>query len=312
MVYPCMFVDQRDSAFYVWGGFASWMRSWDFQGLWRFSPTDNTRGNWDEAVIDSPDAYIISYTGWMSACASTPDAGFVIGAYESRNLSVGRTADVPVLSSFNFGTQTWELHSEAPSSHIGSFWNATATFVPKYGQNGLMFILGGKSMPSLDERTYIDFRTVHFFDPVTKDWYSQKTTGPVPVGRDQPCLVGVSGANGTFDIFMYGGQSDEEDKLFGEIYVLSLPGFVWTKVHDDTSSERAYHACALVGNRQLLSWGGLQGRGWTNEFRWDTADSFPQGIGIFDMSELAWKNAYDAKAAEYRAHERISSWYENG
>lgn len=42
------------------------------------------------------------------------------------------------------------------------------------------------------------------------------------------------------------------------------------------------------------------------------ADVFPKGIGIFDLTELKWKDEYDAGAAEYDSPQAIKSWYEQG
>lgn len=96
------------------------------------------------------------------------------------------------------------------------------------------------------------------------------------------------------------------------MYALSLPGFQWTKVPDNDATERRDHVCDVVGKRQMLSWGGLNSSRNGHEGHWLPKDPFPNGIGIFDLSELEWKDSYDADAAEYQTHESIMSWYSDG
>lgn len=68
---------------------------------------------------------------------------------------------------------------------------------------------------------------------------------------------------------------------------------------------REGHGCAVVGKSQLLTWGGVQ---WPNSAAvFGVKDVLPQGLGIFDMNKLDWKEVYDSDAAAYKAHERMSS-----
>lgn len=111
---------------------------------------------------------------------------------------------------------------------------------------------------------------------------------------------------------MWGGANDDYSTQLGEIWVLSLPAFEWTLVYDEIANERAEHDCAVVGKRQMLSWGGMSAWGTSGFERWTIDDPLPYGIGIFDMSALEWKEEYDPDAAEYRAHESISKFYDDG
>lgn len=45
---------------------------------------------------------------------------------------------------------------------------------------------------------------------------------------------------------------------------------------------------------------------------WETTDPWPQGLGIFDMHDLAWKPSYDAEALTYKAPGMIREWYTDG
>lgn len=109
---------------------------------------------------------------------------------------------------------------------------------------------------------------------------------------------------------MYGGEIRGDGSSYGDMYALSLPGFRWTRLAPDRRApERRDHACETVGRRQMLSWGGIN----TGDGRmWGTKDSFPHGIGIFDMTALQWRDSYDADADAYEPHESIRRWYDEG
>jgi len=140
-------------------------------------------------------------------------------------------------------------------------------------------------------------------------WYTQTTTGDRPTRRERFCIVGAPAPNKTYDIFMYGGITTDSYKSSDEVYVLSLPGFVFFKASaPEFSSKRADHTCVLVGRRQLLSVGGI-----------DTDLLFPKnfldpdpwtnGLGVFDLTSLAWQDRYNVQAASYQPHAAVNEWY---
>lgn len=95
-----------------------------------------------------------------------------------------------------------------------------------------------------------------------------------------------------------------------DAYVLSLPGFVWTKLPEPPAGPRCEQTCVVVGKRQILSIGGAdrqtQGAGMTQK------DEAPNGLLLFDMSTLKWKNSYDADATAYQRADVIKAWYSKG
>lgn len=102
---------------------------------------------------------------------------------------------------------------------------------------------------------------------------------------------------------MFGGFSGTQ--RFGEVYILSLPGFVWTKATTDQANDgiaRAFGSCVADGKRQMITVGG------SNDFP-NKPDPFPRGLGIFDMTELKWKDEYDAASAKYDSPQVIKSLY---
>lgn len=112
--------------------------------------------------------------------------------------------------------------------------------------------------------------------------------------------------------YLYGGTSIQLGGTSSDVYVLSLPGFVFFKSQMQ-GTPRADHACAVVGNgkRQMLSFGGVDG-GPELQSSLTTPDPWKQGLGIYDMSEMTWKDSYDPDAADYETPNVVMEWYRNG
>ena len=76
---------------------------------------------------------------------------------------------------------------------------------------------------------------------------------------------------------MYGGITTTDYKSSSDVYILSLPGFVFFKAPVVSSTKRAEHACALVGNRQMVSVGGI-----------DVDLSFPEIFSTPIRGRMGW------------------------
>lgn len=93
--------------------------------------------------------------------------------------------------------------------------------------------------------------------------------------------------------YMYGGRG-ANNEYFDQVYVLSIPSFTWTKVYEG-KSPRFAHTCHLVGNRQMLTVGGIT----DNALRTGPCDYQTKGVNIFDLSTLQFGSVYDAQAPPY-------------
>ena len=99
---------------------------------------------------------------------------------------------------------------------------------------------------------------------------------------------------------MYGGR-DGASRYFDEIWVLSLPSFTWTKIFSGISP-RFGHTCHLVGNRTLLTVGGVSsikqksGQADTNA---GPCDWESKGLAVMDLTDITWGSVYDAHAPAY-------------
>lgn len=111
---------------------------------------------------------------------------------------------------------------------------------------------------------------------------------------------------------MYGGITTADYEASGDVYILSLPGFVFFKARPSSSStKRAEHACVLAGNRQMLSVGGIDVDLSFPEIFFDP-DPWKNGLGVLDLTALTWGARYDAKARPYESPEIVKQWYAKG
>lgn len=95
--------------------------------------------------------------------------------------------------------------------------------------------------------------------------------------------------------------------------MLSIPGFVWFRV-PVTSPARFYHTCEHVGGGQVMVIGGIDNPGPYENVYLDVTqhDPFPQGIGVFDVSPLAWADGYEADPLPYQSPQVVKDWYDIG
>ena len=96
-----------------------------------------------------------------------------------------------------------------------------------------------------------------------------------------------------------------------EVYILTLPAFVWFKANYTSVDPRIYHTCHVVGC-QMLSIGGLNPSIDKLPNAMNDTDLFWEGIKVFDMTALKWTNYYNASTAPYLPSKTISDYYGGG
>ncbi|TAQ85422.1 hypothetical protein B7494_g6243 [Chlorociboria aeruginascens] len=183
--------------------------------------------------------------------------------------------------------------------------------VPKLGPNGILVTIGGATQNS-NSLNLIDMNQVNIFDisaitgnsTGTDDgWYTQIISGNVPQPRVDFCLVLASAPdNSSHNIYMYGGWDPTQDKYYDEVWVLSLPSFVWIQIYQGTAP-RYGHSCHVVGNRQMVTVGGLDNANATDNCDWEY-----MSVAIFDMTEgtvNGWGSVFSANKPPYQVNSQI-------
>lgn len=104
---------------------------------------------------------------------------------------------------------------------------------------------------------------------------------------------------------MYGGYPNGSSSLdYADVWVLSIPSFQWHKAGQPNRS-RLGHSCNVAGHRQMVIIGGLAPDGLSEV----AGDIWPLGLGVFDLSEMVFKDRYDADASVYTSPEVVKRWY---
>ena len=321
-----------NSSFYSFGGDLSNCLSGSVQDfpvdLWRFEGQA-----WNQ-VQDQSDPPKVRPAGGSSAFSV--ESGYILGGFQGNDFDAqGDLWPMPGLVSYNSSSNSWSNSSSTRISDFGTIVNGGMQSVANFGPEGLLVAMGGESgpvnAPWVEQGSnFAPFSNISIYDIATDNWYWQTATGAtgpedIPPNGTMFCITGVQSNQRTFEVFIYGGHDDnlfeadstapseseqEAQTIFNLVYVLSLPGFVWFKSNDTSAQSRTGHTCELIGNRQMVSVGGINpalgldgGLG--------NADPWPQGLGIFDVVELEWTNAYNAMAEQYMPATPIQNWYNN-
>ena len=129
------------------------------------------------------------------------------------------------------------------------------------------------------------------YDIGNQKWFIQDASGDVPGQLTEFCSV-VAQADGssTFEIYIYGGYDGLNGSSRGDVWVLSVPSFIWIHAYDpgsDPTHARDSHACVKPYPDQMFAIGGEN----TNI---NVNGSCTNGIiDVFNLSSLAWLDSYD-------------------
>ncbi|KAH8804936.1 hypothetical protein F5884DRAFT_797760 [Xylogone sp. PMI_703] len=265
-------------------------------------PDGVTRYITDGAAVSIPSENLGVYFGGLRSPSWGPF--YYTPSNESVNANFESTRLITVdMTNQNF--ETW-TNKSIPSSVPGRA-NAEIAWVP-VSEQGILVAIGGVLFPEYAEiglftnasatatskrisPTFMS--TVSVFDVANKTWYNQPTSGDVPPALTQGCTVVASADDGTsHNIYWYGGFDglDATSTFNDDVYVLSVPSFIWTKVYSGNGSHgRASHKCVKPYPDQMIVVGGypsLPGVGLTC-----LEDN---GIvQIFNLSSATWLNSYD-------------------
>lgn len=337
--------DQKSA--YWWGGhvFAGGAAP---KNLWQFTADNEGGGTWQLANTINRD-FLLGYPRTTGASTAVcKGKALYLGGFESS--ATGSSSDgkgrqpVSGLASYDMEKQRWDKASAAPGfNKFGTSIYGAGACAENFGSGGLFFSIGG-NMADQDfkddsSNMLIDMDVLHFYDVASDTWHSQKTSGEAPPVRDRHCAVGAAGPNGTYEMsvqtrsqkgklmvpgvayseanrllrrrrYVYGGNNFRKSPeiIKKDMYILSLPGFVWFRV-DVESTYRSSHACIIPDNRQMIVVGGGAEAGGPN---YEKPDVLAQGLGVFDLHTLSWKDRYDANAGPYEPPQTVTDWYDEG
>ncbi|KAI5777539.1 hypothetical protein EDC01DRAFT_678300 [Geopyxis carbonaria] len=235
------------------------------------------------------------------------------------------SADLSTMGSEKFRNTTIDSADVAPRTAGEIVW------VPM-GKKGALVALGGSVMPyndtastgtkisTADNSDFEDegakfMSEVNVYDVDKAAWFTQPTSGDIPPATAEFCTAVASTTDGnTHNIYAYGGFSGVARAgysgqsatgngfavpVYDTVYVLSLPGFVWTKAYEgETANARRGHRCHRVADNQLMVVGGVGAGG----------DCVPEFVRVFDMNTNKFASSYDPTVnAKYDPPSAIAS-----
>lgn len=147
--------------------------------------------------------------------------------------------------------------------------------------------------------------TVDIYDVAGKTWYQQKTVaGPGQLA--QGCaVVAVAQDRSSYNIYYYGGFDglDETNDFNDDVWILSLPSFMWMKVTSGTKAHaRAGHKCVMPYPDQMMVIGGRA----SGSFDGPQCVEGNEIVQIFNLTNGKWLDSYDpANYGDYGVPEMI-------
>ncbi|KAF3902426.1 hypothetical protein ABW21_db0200140 [Orbilia brochopaga] len=134
--------------------------------------------------------------------------------------------------------------------------------------------------------------TMRVYDTRSKQWYSQRTNGPLPPNRFWTgcSTIVASQDQSSYQIIYFGGANSSV--TFGDVWSLSIPSFTWAQLAEDVDSSvsagpRYGPSCDLMKEHYMVVFGG-------NHVQQAYTYAFPQCdknsnlAWFFDLNLLEW------------------------
>ncbi|KAK3342431.1 hypothetical protein B0H65DRAFT_540097 [Neurospora tetraspora] len=320
-----LWTDPSGEAFYVFGGRAPrgvGRERLAKDGIWKFTVDGAGGGTW---ALEEPSNLnmlksltLMNRAAYATSHTSSGSIGFSIGGTANNNtdpdfhLTGAQFKPIAGMVSYDMKTKTLSKSGfQMAIPPTGTLRDARAEYVPHFGPNGLVFVLGGvtynaEPVPLLDHM--LDMTNITFLTQELASGYGrQRAEMPQEAGNRfvwwaSPARLGRMSCNDFVDTISY-----------DDFYILTLPGFAWFQVPDRTPEPRGETSCAVIGNRQMIIVDGhdfAQRQGGLSR-SWKIQDTFPQGLGLFDMVDLTFVQnfSYNAHAEAYRTPKVIEDWY---
>lgn len=204
LILQALWEDPSGSSFYAYDGGISYALPFSEQPappaneLWHFTPSGGS-GAWSQMGELASSNFTTLQRCWGGYYASGGGLGFALGGHQDTATGLAHGwSNPPGLVIYNFTSMEWFNLSATGYSFDGSAQSGAAHFVPGYGDAGLLFIFAGVVGIHSDYLPRLD--SVSMFDPTSRQWASQQTSGTVPMPVTNPCVVGVQGDNNTYEV----------------------------------------------------------------------------------------------------------------
>ncbi|KAK1778172.1 hypothetical protein QBC45DRAFT_414666 [Copromyces sp. CBS 386.78] len=291
------------------------------QGLWSFKPDGKGGGTWQNLNSTADKTFTEKPRPFKGKTASGNGVGYFLGGFNGwgTNESNFREGPVSGLLAYDFASKKATNTSVSIASTQGSEQFGSMLYVPNFGKKGILVSAGGfigGMKTDEDDDKLVSMDTARIFDIDSNAWFEQSTSGTSPAPRQEYCMAGVASDNQTYEILIYAGWGrnlGSSSVPFDDAYVLTLPGFYWTKAPYTARNPRHSLSCNGVGGGQIITIGGVdstrEGPESLYKGTFTTSDPFPQGIAVFDLATLKITDTYKANTTSYSPASAIQSYY---
>ncbi|KAI1107034.1 hypothetical protein F4804DRAFT_340192 [Jackrogersella minutella] len=201
--------------------------------------------------------------------------------------------------------------------------NPSMVWVP-VGEQGILVVVGGVTYPDYitgagsngstnEAQSKKDspgfMSSIDVYDVAGKQWYRQPTQGAPPQLAQGCAVVATAKDYSSFNIYYYGGYDglNEYGDFNDDVWVLSLPTFMWMKVtsSDPTHAHaRAGHQCVMPYPDQMITIGGRTS--YKGDVRTCLSGDPPGILQAYNLTAAAWMEGYDPDSwNEYGVPEMI-------
>ncbi|KAI0479006.1 hypothetical protein GGR56DRAFT_690162 [Xylariaceae sp. FL0804] len=199
---------------------------------------------------------------------------------------------------------------------IPSRANPSVVWVP-VGEKGILVVLGGVVYPNYDNAAQVSqneaqseqmspnfMSDINVYDIAGDKWYIQPTIGAPPQYAQGCAVVACAQDYSSYNIYYYGGYDGihETQDFNDDVWVLSLPSFMWMKVSSGNSIHaRAGQQCVKPYPDQMITVGGYTAK--TGEATQCLSDGL---LTVFNLTAAEWMDSYDPNVwSEYGVPEMI-------
>ncbi|KAJ0425728.1 hypothetical protein BJY00DRAFT_155514 [Aspergillus carlsbadensis] len=171
-------------------------------------------------------------------------------------------------------------------------------------------ITAGVSETTGYPKTGADWQIIHVYDIASHTWWKQQASGDAPkrtrIGFGT--AVSISPDGSAFHITTYGGWGPSEGRAFEDVYVLSIPSFLWinaTSTTYETNSEQQANwtmgrnglsgSCNTYKGSQMIVLGGGIFEGNRSLIDGECRDELPP-VKVLDLSTYQWRDDLDSNA----------------
>ncbi|KAI1765499.1 hypothetical protein GGR53DRAFT_519602 [Hypoxylon sp. FL1150] len=201
---------------------------------------------------------------------------------------------------------------------IPSRAGSSVVWVP-IGEQGILVVLGGVTYPSFvgdsgnsanpaqNKQDSPGFMSnIDIYDIAGDTWYQQPTIGSPSQYALGCAVVATAQDHSSFNIYYYGGYDaiSEDSDMNDDVWVLSLPSFMWMKVTSSANLEhgRAGHQCVMPYPDQMITIGGRASGGPDQCLEGDP----PEFFQVYNLTAGHWMDSYDPESwNEYGVPEMI-------